>query len=121
MGVKIEITLNSFVRKTPSSEALKRLIKSTGATLSRKGRSRHWRLQADSQQLLLITQLIHQSGEEVWFWVSKKISASKPSLNHEELLEYARTQADMTVTHLMAATDCKLLEARKVIDELEWE
>ncbi|MFT7372703.1 MAG: hypothetical protein ACI9T9_001390 [Oleiphilaceae bacterium] len=121
MGLRIDITLNSFVRKTPRSEALKYLIKSTGAKLSRKGRSRNWHLQADAQQLLQIIELIHQSGEEAWFWVPKKISESKPSLSHGELLEYARFHSGITVTQLMAATDCKLLEARVVIDELEWE
>ncbi|MFT6123237.1 MAG: hypothetical protein ACJAWS_003291 [Oleiphilaceae bacterium] len=120
MGDVLRITLNSFVRKAPNSGALKQLIKSTGATLTRKGRSRNWHLLADTQQLLLIIELIHQSGEENWFWVPKKISENKPHLSHEELLEFARLHANITVTQLMAATDCKLLEARKIIDELEW-
>jgi len=121
MGDILRIALNSFVRKTPNADALKQLIKSTGAKLTRKGRSRNWYLQADTPQLLLIIELIHQSGEEGWFWVPKKISESKSHLSHDELLEFARLHSDMTVTKLMAATDCKLLEARKVIDQLEWE
>lgn len=121
MGAVISITLNAFVRKTPNSDTLKQLIKSTGAKLARKGRSRHWHLQADTQQLLLIIELIHQSGEEAWFWVAKKISENRAHLSHDELLEFARANSDTTVTQLMAATDCKLLEARKVIDQLEWE
>ena len=121
MSILIGVALNSFVRKSPNSDALKKLIKSTGATLTRKGRSRHWYLQANTPQLLLIIELIHQSGEEAWFWVPKKILENKPNLSHDELLEYARLHAEITVTKLMAATDCKLIEARKVIDELEWE
>jgi len=121
MGAVLRIALNSFVRKAPNSNTLKQLIKSTGAKLTRKGRSRNWHLQADTQQQLLIVELIHKSGEEAWFWVAKRILESKPHLSHDELLEYARINSDMTVTQLMAATDCKLLEARKVIDQLEWE
>lgn len=117
----IDIPLNSFVRKTDKADALKQLIRSTGATLSRKGRSRNWLLQADTQQLLVIVELIHQSGEEAWFWLPKKITMSKPSLSHVELLEFARSHAGITVTELMSKTDCKLREARAVIDQLEWE
>jgi len=117
----LRIVLNSFVRKTSNSDALKKLIKSTGAQLLRKGRSRNWLLQVDTQQVLLIIELIHQSGEEGWFWVAKKISENSEHLSHDELLEFARGNPDMTVTKLMSATDCKLLEARKIIDQLEWE
>jgi len=121
MGTVLRIALNSFVRKTPNSDALKQLIKSTGAKLTRKGRSRNWHLQANTPQVLLIIEFIHKSGEEGWLWVAKKISESRPHLSHNELLEFARENAGMTVTKLMAATDCKLLEARKVLDQLEWE
>jgi hypothetical protein len=121
MSEVISITLNSFVRKTSNSAALKQLINSTGAKLMRKGRSRNWQIHAETQQLLLIIKLSHQSGEEDWFWVPKKISDNKSHLSHAELLEFARLNSSMTVTKLMAATDCKLLEARKVIDQLEWE
>jgi len=121
MGEVLSITLNSFVRKTPNSDELKKLIKSTKAQLARKGRSRNWHLQANTQQLLSIIELIQNSGEEEWLWVVKKISESKPHLNHDELLEFARISSGLTVTQLMAATDCKLREARRVIDQLEWE
>lgn len=118
---KVEIILNSFIRKTANAAALKQLIVSTGATLSRKGRSRHWVLLADAQQILVIIDLIHQSGEQAWFWLPKKLLAYKPHLTYNELLNLARLDSDMTVKKLMSATDCTLLEARAVIDQLEWE
>ncbi len=116
-----QISLNSFVRKTPGSSALKLKIRSTGARLTRKGRSRNWLLQANNQQILEVIKLIQLSGEEGWFWVTKKLSESKRQLNHEELVLLARESPSMTVTELMAMTDCKLAEARGVLDQLEWE
>ena len=121
MAETICIALNSFVRRTAKSDGLKQLIKSTGAVLVRKGRSRNWSLKANSQQLISLIQVIEESGEEGWFWVAKKVIEIKPHLSHEELLEVARGDSEITVTRLMAMTDCKLLEARKVIDQLEWE
>ena len=121
MTAPICIPLNSFVRRTAKTDGLKQLIKSTGAVLARKGRSRNWSLQANNQQLILLIQDIEASGEEGWYWVAKKISEHQPKLTQNELLEYARARSGITLTQLMAATDCKMQEARKVIDDLEWE
>lgn len=117
----LRIPLNAFVRRTLNTNELKQLIKDTGALLTRKGRSRLWYLQANSQQLLLISELIYKTEEESWFWVAITIASSMPHLSHEELLAFAREKSVLTVTELMSATDCKLIEARKVIDQLEWE
>lgn len=51
----VSITLNGFVKRTLNTEVLKVAIKSTGATLTRKGRSKNWLLQANDEQIRNIT------------------------------------------------------------------
>ncbi|MBB1489647.1 ribosome recycling factor family protein [Oceanospirillum sediminis] len=117
----VTITLNSFVRRTLNTDTLKQAIKSTGATLSRKGRSRNWQLEADREQIGDIIRLIFESGEDSWCWVSKKLSENKPKLEHEQLKEVARQHPSITVNRLIALTDCSISDARIVLDEIEWE
>ena len=117
----VTITLNSFVRRTLNTDTLKQAIKSTGAMLSRKGRSRNWQLEANGEQIGDIIRLISESGEESWFWVSKKLSENKPKLEHEQLKEIARQDPSITVNRLIALTDCSISDARIVLDEIEWE
>ena len=73
MATQVKIILNGFVKRTQNTEMLKEGIKSTGATLSRKGRSRNWQLQADHNQIRKITTLIYQSEEDSWLWLAKKL------------------------------------------------
>ena len=117
----VQVTLNSFVRKTQNSDVLKIQLRSTGAQLTRNGRSRNWMLKANHQQILDIIQLVNLSGEDSWLWLVKKLSEHKRQLSHEELLKLARQNPKITVTELMSVSDCKLVEARKVLDQLEWE
>ena len=117
----IEVTLSGFVKRTLNTDALKVAIKSTGAKLTRKGRSRNWVLQADTEQVHQIIDLTSDAGEDSWLWLTKKLAENKHPLSHEELLELARQNPKITVTHLMSVTDCTLVEARKVLDQLEWE
>ena len=117
----VHIVLNAFVRKSINSNELKAHIRSTGAKLTRKGRSRNWQLQASNEQILQIVRLIYQSGEDSWFWLAKKLNETRPQLNHVELLQIARQKSTITVTELILLTDCSIAEARKVLDDLEWE
>ncbi|KPV96186.1 Ribosome recycling factor [Pseudoalteromonas sp. P1-9] len=59
----LDIQLNSFVRRIDKANELKAQIKSSGAKLSRKGRSRNWRLQGTWPQFQIIIQQA-QSFEE---------------------------------------------------------
>lgn len=113
--------LNSFVRRVAKADTLKDKIRSTGAVLSRKGRSRNWYLKADSRQILAIINIVESAGEESWFWLSKKLSENKQTLSYEDLLQLARELPNITLKKLIAMTDCKLVDARKVLDCLEWE
>ena len=79
MATLVNIILNGFVKRTQNTEVLKEGIKSTGAILSRKGRSRNWQLQADYHQIREITTFIYQSEEDSWLWLAKKINDEKKS------------------------------------------
>ncbi len=117
----VNITLNGFVRRTLNTESLKVSIKSTGAKLSRKGRSRNWLLQANNEQVQRIIKLISQSGEDSWRWLTKRLIEERPKLNHDELRNIAIQNPSMTISQLTSLTDCTLLDARIVLDEIEWE
>lgn len=121
MAKLVEITLSGFVKRTLNTEALKVGIRSTGAKLNRKGRSRNWLLQADSEQIRQIIKFISQSGENSWLWVTKKLYEDRPQLNRDELRNIAKRNPSMTVARLTSLTDCSLLDARIVLDEIEWE
>ena len=117
----VKITLSGFVQRTQNTDALKVDIKSTGATLTRKGRSRNWVLQADNQQMPQIINVISQAGEDSWLWVAKKVNEYKPKLSRAELRAIAKRDPLMTVSQLTLLTDCTLIDARTVLDEIEWE
>lgn len=109
------------MRRTENTDALKEAIKATGATLTRKGRSRNWLLQADSNQVRKITALVYESDETSWLWLVKKINAERPELNRDELRVIAKRNPTMTINQLVSLTGCTLFDARIVLDELEWE
>ena len=121
MASPVTIILNGFVKRTMNTEILKQGIKSTGATLSRKGRSRNWLLQADHNQIREITDFIYQADESSWLWLAKKINDEKPQLNSDELRIIIRQNPTMSVGQLVSLTDCSLSEVRKALDEVEWE
>lgn len=121
MPTQAKITLNGLARRTSNTEQLKACIRSTGAQLTRKGRSRVWLLVADNSQIKQISDFIYQSGEDSWFWIPKKINEAKPQLSMDELREVAREHMGITVSQLTSLTDCTLAEARIVLDEIEWE
>jgi len=113
--------LNSLVRRTDKTNELKVLIKSSGATMTRRGRSRNWVLHADILQINIISTGIIEAHEVSWLWLIKLFSNNKYIWTESELLSYARKSSASTVTKLMSETDCTIVEARKVIDLLEWE
>ena len=117
----IEVTLSGFVKRTLNTDALKVAIKSTGAKLTRKGRSRNWVLQADTEQVHQIIDLTSDAGEDSWLWIAKKIYECRPKLGRDELRKIAQQDSSMTVTQLTALTDCTLVDARTILDEIEWE
>ncbi len=69
----VNTTLNEFVKRILNTESLKVVIKSSGAMLSRKGRSRNRLLQTDDEQIWHIINVITQSGENSWCWLTKKL------------------------------------------------
>jgi hypothetical protein len=116
-----KIVLNSLIRRVQNADSFKILVKSVGAKLVRKGRSRNWLLFITQEQIPKLIDEIHLSREQSWYWVAKLLAQKRQALTETEILALARIQSSITVNELMAKTDCTLSEARKVIDQLEWE
>lgn len=113
------IPLPSFLRRTLKAYALKKFIRNLGCQLTRIGRSRNWQLEADFNQIQAIINFIEQENETSWFWLANRLKMEYQQLNHESLLALASKLDNITITELMAKTDCTLAQARKVLDELE--
>tara|TARA_R110001592_G_scaffold14341_2_gene64302 strand:- start:1280 stop:1600 length:321 start_codon:yes stop_codon:yes gene_type:complete len=99
--------------------ALKAHIRQQGCELKRIGRSRHWLLKANFDQLQAIIAFIELSGEPSWRWLTKLLRNEYQHLNHDELLRIASTIEKVTISALIARSDCTIAQARQVIDELE--
>ena len=119
MEVIHTINLPAFVRRTIKAYALKAHIRQLGCDLSRIGRSRNWQLKANFSQIQALVKLIEQEQEESWLWLGKLLKREYQHLSHDNLLALAIRLDNLTVTALMALTDCTLAQARKVLDELE--
>lgn len=113
------ITLPSFLRKAMKAYALKTLIRQQGCELQRIGRSRNWQLKANFEQIQTIIHLIELANEPSWAWLAKLLQKEYQHLSHDELLSVANRLEEVTVSALIARTDCTIAQARKVIDELE--
>jgi type VI protein secretion system component VasK len=113
------ISLPSFARRTNKTALLKAQISLSGAKLSRVGRSRNWQLQANFEQLHRISLFIEEEQEHTWTWLLRLFKSNFQVLTHNELLDIADALKDLTLSSLMAATDCTLAQARKVLDDLE--
>jgi hypothetical protein len=113
------ISLPSFARRTNKTALLKAQISLSGAKLSRVGRSRNWQLQANFEQLHRISIFIEEEQEHTWTWLLRLFKSNFQVLTHNELLDIADSLKDLTLYSLMAATDCTLAQARKVLDDLE--
>jgi len=121
MANPIQIILPSFLRRVMRAYAIKALMRSTGCELNRIGRSRNWQLKATLEQLEKIVTLIESSDEDTWQWVAERIRKHHQSYTFESLMRIAKYKPGITVNELVAKTDCTVAEARKVIDELEWQ
>ncbi|MCJ8295506.1 MAG: ribosome recycling factor family protein [Colwellia sp.] len=119
MEVIHTINLPAFVRRTMKAYALKSHIRQLGCELSRIGRSRNWQLKASFSQIQALVTLIEQEHEDSWLWLGKLLKREYQYSSHDNLLVLATRLDNITVTALMALTDCTLAQARKVLDELE--
>lgn len=117
----LDIQLNSFIRRIEKANDLKALIKSSGATLSRKGRSRHWRLQGNWSQFQIIIQQAQSFEEPSWQWVIETLKSHQPKPHIEDLIEIIKSNPRITQQQLISQTDYTLVEARKAFDIVEWE
>jgi len=121
MEEQYTISLNSFVRRTQNTHLLKELFLKSGATLTRQGRSRHWQLTLTRDQARTLCRAIEHSDQPSWLWCSKLLIATKPQVTQGDLSAVARAHWPITVNQLVAMTDCTLAQARRIIDEIEWE
>jgi hypothetical protein len=99
--------------------ALKAYIREQGCELKRIGRSRHWLLTANFEQLQAIITFIETSNVLSWAWLAKLLRNEYQHLSHDELLRIASTIDKVTISALITRTDCTIAQARKIIDELE--
>jgi len=113
------ITLPSFLRRTIKNDALKAHIRQIGCKLHRVGRSRHWKMNANFEQLQAIIAFIEISNEPSWLWLIKPLKSQYQHLTHDELLKVASMLTKVTISALVAKSDCTIAQARQVIDELE--
>ena len=119
MGKNNSITLSSFLRRTMKAYALKAHIREQGCELKRIGRSRHWLLTANFEQLQAIIIFIEASNEPSWSWLTKLLKSEYQHMSHDELVRIASKIDNITISALIARTDCTIAQARKIIDELE--
>ncbi len=113
------IILPSFLRRTLKAYALKALIRSTGAELTRVGRSRNWRLVTTQKQLSQIINTLEEKEELSWQWLVPLLRKYKAQLSHQELVTLIKLKPDTTLNELLAKTDCTINQARKALDEVE--
>ncbi|MBL4900833.1 MAG: hypothetical protein JKX76_14570 [Colwellia sp.] len=113
------VTLPSFLRRTMKAYVLKAHIRQQGCELHRIGRSRNWQLKANFEQLQAIITFIDLSNEPSWLWLVKLLRNKYKHLTHDELLRIASTLEDLTISALIARSDCTIAQARAIIDELE--
>ncbi len=114
------ITLPSFLRRVLKAYAIKALIRDQGCELNRIGRSRNWQLKATFEQLEQTINVIEASEETSWRWVATLLSKQRKNLGFDMLTSIALKKPGITVTELMQRTDCTIVEARRVIDTIEF-
>jgi len=113
------IKLPSFLRRTLNAYALKAYVRGLGCDLTRIRRSRNWQLKANNSQIYAIITFIEQSHEDSWLWLATLLKSEYQHLTHDNLVIIAKRLPNLTISALMAHTDCTLAQARKVLDELE--
>lgn len=118
---KNKILLPSFLRRCMKAYAIKSIIRDAGIELSRVGRSRNWQMYANFEQIENAATEIELDGEKTWLWVAKIMRKQFRDLSHEALLNIAKMNNSITINELVQKTDCTVAQARRVIDELEWD
>lgn len=113
------VTLPSFLRRTLKAYVLKAHIRQQGCELHRIGRSRNWQLKANFEQLQAIIDFVDSSKEPSWLWLAKLLRNEYKHLTHDQLVKIASTLEEVTVSALIARSDCTIAQARMIIDELE--
>ena len=119
MAEQVQINLLSFQRKTLNSYLLKAKIRESGAILIRKGRSRNWILQADSNQIQQIISDIEIAEQPSWLWLIKVLSKQHHQLTESEILNLVKLNPAITINQLVSLTNCTLLQARAALDIFE--
>jgi hypothetical protein len=119
MDKTVTISLPSFLRRTLKAYELKAHIRQQDCELNRIGRSRNWQLKANFNQLQSIISFVELSNEPSWLWVAKLLRNEYKHLTHDELKKIASSLPDVTISALIARTDCTIVQARAIIDELE--
>ena len=117
----LDIQLNSFVRRINQANELKALVTSSGARLSRKGRSRNWRLQGEWSQFECIIHKAQLHDEPTWQWIIEALKKHKPISSPQDLVAIAKSNPSITLAQLIEQTDCTLVEARKALDVAAWD
>lgn len=115
------ITLPSFLRRVMKAYLLKTEIRRVGATLQRIGRSRNWQLKASFAQIEDIIKFIEKSDEQSWQWLAKHLAKQHQDISYDMLKSIALDNEGISIQQLVTRTNCTLLQARKVIDEIEWD
>jgi hypothetical protein len=119
MDKTVTISLPSFLRRTLKAYELKAHIRQQDCELNRIGRSRNWQLKASFNQLQSIISFVELSNEPSWLWVAKLLRNEYKHLTHDELIKIASSLPGVTISALIARTDCTIVQARAIIDELE--
>ena len=120
MSEQVQINLLSFQRKTIDSYLLKAHIRSTGAVLMRRGRSRNWILQANTEQFGQIINLIEAAQQPSWLWLVKVLSKQHQQLSQDQLLKIVKRNPSITLNSLITLTNCTREQGRVVLDMFEW-
>jgi len=120
VAAQTQLLLRAFVRKCFDAYLLKAIIRDSGAHLSRKGRSRHWILIADSAQIAKIIEQIDNSEQDSWRWLATLLREQRTMLTQEQILEHVKRNPAISTNQLIALTDCTLAQARKALDDMEW-
>jgi hypothetical protein len=119
MSNTVTITLPSFLRRVMNAYQLKAHIRSLGCELYRIGRSRNWQIKTELHLISELLTIIEQENEASWQWVAKVLRQQNNLFTHTELVAIAKRNSGITLNELINKTDCTLVQARKVIDELE--
>jgi len=120
MTDQLKIPLNSFVRRTDDTNRLKAIILETGAALTRTGRSRNWQLSLTTMQAIALRRAIESANQNSWLWIANAIQDHSPILDTKALEGLAKQHWPLSVSALVALTDCTNAQARRVIDKIEW-